>query len=823
METLNNYTLRREIGAGSFGKVYLAEEPKTHKRVAIKRLNKKAIDSNQYLRQAFKKEIDIMKQCKCENSVELIKFVSSNNNYNIVMELCDTDLDKFLNEGHPEGLTIPQIRSVLAQLNNVFRIMVEDKIMHRDLKLKNILVKFPSILDKEHFDVKLSDFGFSKVVDCDVTGTKLGTPTTMAPEVLMGKPYTSKADLWSLGVIIYQMLFKELPYQGKNEKMILEQITSGAPKKLPSDSLLRDLLLKLLTVEPEKRISWEEYFNHPFFGVTKYTKVQKIELGIPGCSRDYECYLGYDNAAKRQVVIKQYSNEFISRNSDKFAKELYLMKQFQGNKNAIQYINHYVEEEFTYVICEDITGVPFDTYIRSTNLTEADLQRINKEIYTNIIQVLFLRGLVLDIISTFNFVVSGSHVILFDFGLCRSVMDEKTISSYYIKDAEEVNTISVKSNIMNYGITLYKAYYMGSKIKTEVDEENKLQIVTPKYKRMSKDFMSLVTKMCTKNAEKRPSWEELAQESFLKCELPQPVEQSICEPSEPSQKILFTSERLTAIFQTLEMKYKNVIEFYETSLNSSTSEKHLNEIAELLMTVLIEMKTVKKFFTISKKEFTSDEQIAMMKIFEDGKSEQVSINFKDLNNYKVFDSSNSDVCCQITKFCFELTTIQTRLNSIISKVSQKLGKELSDASFKSFHSEQMHYYLFSLFEEGLKFYDEKRKDLAKKELEVAKVICENIILFRLYSLNKETITTDSEVIEKFFDDSNTNCINMLMSMVNKPNARDGSMFVNFLGGMLEKYYSENANEEALSTNQQNLEGLVEFYPKVIQLIDDCLI
>ena len=72
-----------------------------------------------------------------------------------------------------------------------------------------------------NFIPKLCDFGFAKVLEGDITQTKLGTPATMAPEILKNEDYNSKCDLWSLGVIIYQLLFKCLPFPGRNDKDLL--------------------------------------------------------------------------------------------------------------------------------------------------------------------------------------------------------------------------------------------------------------------------------------------------------------------------------------------------------------------------------------------------------------------------------------------------------------------------------------------------------------------------------------------------------------------------------------------------------------------------
>lgn len=280
----DQYNLLKEIGSGSFGKVYMVEDSRssTKNKYAIKRINKKDLEENEYLHQAFWKELDVMRKCECENSVKLIEHFVSSNCYNIVMELCDTDLEIVLNKrirGFPEE----DVRIILKQLNNVFEIMERENIIHRDLKLRNIMVVFSkqnsaeshkNLLSNQNvtslnFVTKLSDFGFSKVMDDDITRTKLGTPATMAPEILMNKNYTKKADIWSIGIITYQLLFKTLPFRARNEKELLSNILNHKGIKVPdgykiSDCLL-NLLKNLLQLDPIDRLSWKQYFEHPFF------------------------------------------------------------------------------------------------------------------------------------------------------------------------------------------------------------------------------------------------------------------------------------------------------------------------------------------------------------------------------------------------------------------------------------------------------------------------------------------------------------------------------------------------------------------------------
>ena len=296
------YEIKKEIGKGAFGQVYLAHDLLSKNNlVAIKCINKKMIEEDDYLFKAFWKELEVMKLCKSENSVQLYEYFIYDQSYHIVMELCDSDLDLVLSK-RKVGFSEKETKEIFLNLNNVFKIMDKENIIHRDLKLKNVMVKettkiqsslnilniansinnnsydssstnnsenIKSNFNEINFIPKLADFGFSKIMEEDITRTKLGTPATMAPEVMMIKNYSKKADLWSVGVIMYQLLFKTLPFKAPSEKHLLNLIINSNGPKFPETyniSLkLKDLILKLLTVNPEKRLSWKEYFEHPFF------------------------------------------------------------------------------------------------------------------------------------------------------------------------------------------------------------------------------------------------------------------------------------------------------------------------------------------------------------------------------------------------------------------------------------------------------------------------------------------------------------------------------------------------------------------------------
>ena len=233
------------IGNGELGIVYKGKDKIKDELKAIKVINldkikeniinetEEDIDLNKSLElyiNGFKKEFENMKICSenNNNSVKCYEYFNNEENFVIIMELCDKNLLQILNKRVKEegkGFNIEEIYEIMKQLNNTFKIMKEKNIIHRDIKLENILIKY---IDKEHkkYIIKLSDYGCSKRLislsrNCS---TYSGTLLYMSPEILKREEYNYKCDLWSIGIIIYKLYFSIFPYFGANENVIIKKI-----------------------------------------------------------------------------------------------------------------------------------------------------------------------------------------------------------------------------------------------------------------------------------------------------------------------------------------------------------------------------------------------------------------------------------------------------------------------------------------------------------------------------------------------------------------------------------------------------------------------
>ncbi len=327
------YNLIKKIGGGNFGEVYSGIL-----NIAIKRIPKSIIEE-QKLNQELEREKNILSKCKSKNIIKLYDFIETENYYDLILEKCDTDLNSIL-EKKRRGFSIIEIRNIMNQLNNAFRILESKNIIHRDIKLENILVKYNN-KSKEDFTVKLADFGLSREISnkVKIDDSFCGSPETMAPEILYELPYNNKADLWSIGMIMYQMYYNHFPNFNNN----------NIPDKLPVDNNFRDLLIKCLKKNPDERISWRNYFHHEFFLDMKHINV--VVMGKKNCGKSTLIKnIFKDKEYKVNNTILAFSNYVISEGkNEKF--RFYEMKGFNDRRykfdNLIQDVNSLINNEFS--------------------------------------------------------------------------------------------------------------------------------------------------------------------------------------------------------------------------------------------------------------------------------------------------------------------------------------------------------------------------------------------------------------------------------------------------------------------------------------------
>uniref|UniRef100_A0A674AFG6 non-specific serine/threonine protein kinase n=1 Tax=Salmo trutta TaxID=8032 RepID=A0A674AFG6_SALTR len=256
METVGKFEFSRKdlIGHGAFAVVFKGRNREKHDwEVAVKCINKKNLAKSQTL---LGKEIKILKELKHENIVALHDFQVSKGT-----------------------LSEDTIRVFLQQIAGAMRVLQVKDIIHRDLKPQNILLSYHTGRKSHSTNtcIKIADFGFARYLQNNMMAATLcGSPMYMAPEVIMAQNYDAKADLWSIGTILFQCLTGKAPFQASSPqdlRLFYEKNKSLSPN-IPRETSchLRNLLLGLLQRNHKDRMDFEEFFCHPFLETSSSMK-----------------------------------------------------------------------------------------------------------------------------------------------------------------------------------------------------------------------------------------------------------------------------------------------------------------------------------------------------------------------------------------------------------------------------------------------------------------------------------------------------------------------------------------------------------------------
>lgn len=278
MESVGKFEFSRKdlIGHGAFAVVFKGRHK--HKRnweVAIKCISKKNLAKSQAL---LGKEIKILKELKHDNIVRLLDYQEIGGCVYLVMEYCNGgDLAEYL---HSKGsLSEDTIRIFLQQIAQAMKVLQGRGILHRDLKPQNILLcrSEGRRANPVNTCIKIADFGFARHLQTNtMAATLCGSPMYMAPEVIMSQNYDAKADLWSIGTIVYQCLTGKAPFYASTPQELRlfyesnRTLLPSIPKE--TSSHLRHLLLGLLQRSPKDRMTFDEFFHHPFIKMDSSSK-----------------------------------------------------------------------------------------------------------------------------------------------------------------------------------------------------------------------------------------------------------------------------------------------------------------------------------------------------------------------------------------------------------------------------------------------------------------------------------------------------------------------------------------------------------------------
>ena len=262
---ITDFTIIKELGSGSFGRVYLVTHKKTKVQYAIKAIDKRE-KTNQEEKPYFRREVEVMYKIHHPNVVKLFGHFEDNNYCYFIME--------YISKGNIYGL-IPQdkkkrlssqivaslIKDVISAVYFLYN--MNPPIIHRDIKLENVLLA-------EGMVAKLTDFRWSNYMQEDEKrATICGTPIYLAHEIIKEKGHDEKVDIWCIGVLLFELLTANVPFQGNDLETLKSNILKlkiAWPRDINLDA--KNLIVKILKLDPNARISLNDMLAHPF--IKKY-------------------------------------------------------------------------------------------------------------------------------------------------------------------------------------------------------------------------------------------------------------------------------------------------------------------------------------------------------------------------------------------------------------------------------------------------------------------------------------------------------------------------------------------------------------------------
>ena len=287
---VDNLILTKSLGKGSFGEVFLTKKVNGKEKYATKRMDRAEYEKpDNYKR--LTNEISILQKISHQNIVKLIEVKKTKSHIYIVTEFCNGgNITDNLNKYrliHRKPFSEEIVQYLMKQIVSAIYYLHMNKIVHRDLKLDNILLHFPDENDKANLnllkaEVKLIDFGFAtrlRTAKNNLTNTILGTPSNMEPHMLKNmenrtpdlKGYNEKVDIWSLGTLCYEMLIGRMTFAGNTMDELYQKVKAGnykLPVWLSKEAV--SFINGMLQYDSNKRLSAAELLKHDF--LTKNVK-----------------------------------------------------------------------------------------------------------------------------------------------------------------------------------------------------------------------------------------------------------------------------------------------------------------------------------------------------------------------------------------------------------------------------------------------------------------------------------------------------------------------------------------------------------------------
>ncbi|CAM0142436.1 unnamed protein product [Umbelopsis sp. WA50703] len=270
---VGDYWLGHTLGKGSSGRVKIGVHKETGQKVAIKIISKTHLASNGSVERAVKREIAVMKLIDHPNIISLIDVIDMSDSPNLYLILEYVEGGELFEYLVSQGkLCESEARRYFQQIIFGLQYCHRHLICHRDLKPENLLLD-------QNKNIKIADFGMASLQPAgSLLHTSCGSPHYASPEIVAGIPYNGSAsDIWSCGIILFALLCGHLPFDDENIRLLLSKVKSGK-YRMPDhvSQLARDLITKILVIDPKQRFTMEDIQAHPWFTMENHIDINLL-------------------------------------------------------------------------------------------------------------------------------------------------------------------------------------------------------------------------------------------------------------------------------------------------------------------------------------------------------------------------------------------------------------------------------------------------------------------------------------------------------------------------------------------------------------------
>lgn len=543
---------KKPIGKGAFGEVWKVTHENSKKVYCVKILSKRDIFEQKLINQ-INKEISIMYNINHPYSVKLVNHFEDNEKLYLIMELAPNgNLYNLIQNNIKEKVkNMVLIKKLIVQSIEIIKYLHSKNIVYRDIKPENLL------LDND-YNIKLCDYGWATYFTPGKFLTVYcGTPEYVSPEVIKKYPYNEKVDIWGLGVLIFELVFGYAPFSSTFNEERFNNIKSGKinwPKDLNDEYKdLKDLIEKILKVDPKERISLDEIENHSWLRETYLDMKEKKET-----NETFEM----NQMTQTELYKTNIMNNGVSKlwNSDKrlWKVNSYYELENDGSLSDKEILNIYKVENKQLKL--KILKVEEDNkMLQKKCCNYNDLcylnEKLNKKIEENFKQIMSLKSKLEQKEETIN-------------------ENEKKIKELISSNDELYKLKDIKNNYTSMEQELFKLKELFNKYKSNTSTQNGKEINENSYdlNQFLEEFKVELEKLSIFNNTKNSLFENSIKAEFEKQnnKLKKIFEENSFTDSKPYKTIEFLNNKMEELYG-----YKTKAERFESQVDLLLNEQKL--------------------------------------------------------------------------------------------------------------------------------------------------------------------------------------------------------------------------------------------------------